>query len=140
VLAEFEGIEVSTIGLLEHEHQLVLGAVKRAHAGVVLGPHDQVLGSQALLAARAGQFEQVPPVHEHEQDGSVPGMGLRTAEERRKERGEFGFRHLAGRHRELFVTDLAKAGDVAIDTDVEWGIGKDQIGSLAFQQPNVIAL
>jgi len=86
---------VGSITVLEHEQQLVLGAIERPHAGIVLGPHDQVLGNQALLAACACQFEQVPPVHEHEQDGAVPRMCLRAAEECRQERGEFGFRHLA---------------------------------------------
>src|SRR5437870_11647116 len=64
-------------------------------------------------------------------------MGLRAAEECREERGEFGFRHLAGCHRELLVTDLAETGDVAVDADVERRIRKDQVGTLAVKQPGV---
>ena len=39
------------------------------------------------------------------------------AKKRRQERGKFGFRHLAGRHREFFVTDLAEAGHIAVNAD-----------------------
>jgi hypothetical protein len=118
----------------------VPGTVEGPHAGIVLGPHDQILQDQVLLAARTGQFEQVPPVHEHEQDCATPGMGLRAAKEYRQEVGEFGFRHLAGRHRELVVADLAEAGHIAVDADVERGIGQHQVGTLALEQPGVIAI
>ena len=102
VIAKLRTCWVGSITVLEHEQQLVLGAIERPHAGIVLGPHDQVLGNQALLAACACQFEQVPPVHEHEQDGAVPRMCLRAAEECRQERGEFdflGFTHFCTRSR-----------------------------------------
>ncbi len=67
-------------------------------------------------------------------------MGPCVAKEGRQESRELGFRHLAGRHREFFVVDLAKARDIAVNPDIEGGIGKDQIGSLISEQPRVIAV
>ena len=72
MLPELKRIGMGGVAVLEHNHQFVPGAVECPHAGIVLGPHDQVLGNQAMLVAGACQFEQVPPVHEHEQDGAVP--------------------------------------------------------------------
>ena len=91
VLAEFEGVDVRPVAVLENKNEFVLGTVECSHAGIVLGPHDQVLCGQALLAACARQLEKMPPVHEHEQDGTVPGIGFRVAEKRGQESGELGF-------------------------------------------------
>ena len=67
-------------------------------------------------------------------------MGLGMPEKRRQERGKLGFRHLAGRHRKFLVTDLAKAGHIAVDADIERWVGQDQIGGLAVEQAGVIRL
>ena len=36
------------------------------------------------------------------------------------------------------MTDLAEAGHIAVNADIEGWVGQDQIGSLAFEQPGVI--
>jgi hypothetical protein len=53
---------------------------------------------------------------------------------------KLGFRHLAGRHREFFMADLAEAGDIAVNPDIEGGIGQDQIDGLISEQAGVIAV
>src|ERR1019366_10030583 len=45
---------------------------------------------------------------------------------------------ILGRRREFFVTDLAEAGHIAVNADIEGWVGQDQIGSLAFEQLGVI--
>src|SRR4029077_2775861 len=88
----------------------------------------------------AGQLEKMPPVHEHEENRAVPGMGLRAPEKRGQEGDEFGFRHLSGGHRKLLVTDVAEPGDVAVDTHIVWGVREHQIGTLTLEQSRVIVL
>src|SRR5713226_1117125 len=67
-------------------------------------------------------------------------MGFRASQECRQERGELGFRHLAGGHRELFVADLAEAGDIAVDPYVKGAVSYNQIGALPIEQPRVICI
>src|ERR1700687_4999217 len=43
IAAELDMVLVRVPAMLEQEHELVLAAVERAHAGIVLGPDAQVL-------------------------------------------------------------------------------------------------
>jgi hypothetical protein len=138
VLTEFKRVGMGGFTLLEHEHQFMPGAIERPHAGIVLDPHDQVLLDQALLAARAGQLELMPPVHKDEQDRSISGIGLCMAKKRRQERGKFGLRHLAGCHRKLLMTDLAKPGHVAVHANIIRYVGQNYIRGLAVKQAGVV--
>src|SRR5260370_9305420 len=66
IAAELDMVLVRVPAMLEQEHELVLAAVERAHAGIVLGPDAQVL--QLGIAALAGgeQLPHVAPIHAYE--------------------------------------------------------------------------
>ena len=56
---------------LEHEDELVLGAVERAHAAVGLVPDAEVLELREHRLAGGKQLAHVAPVHADEGDGAV---------------------------------------------------------------------
>src|ERR1700730_2047074 len=66
IAAELDMVLVRVLAVLEDEHELMLAAVERTHAGIVLGPHAQVL--QLAIGALAGgeQLRHVPPIHTDE--------------------------------------------------------------------------
>ncbi len=95
VLTELEIVDMRRRADLEHEHQLVLGAIERSHPGVGLVPDAKVLDLEVDLATGAHELPQMPPVHADEVDSAIGTMGRQVSERLLEEGGELGLRHLA---------------------------------------------
>src|SRR6202047_3914674 len=90
VAAELDMVLMRVPAMLEQEHELVLAAVERAHAGIVLGPDAQVL--QFGIGALAGgeQLRHVPPIHADEVERPVETEPGEEPESARQDLGELG--------------------------------------------------
>src|SRR6202521_5418376 len=124
IAAELDMVLVRVPALLEQEHELVLAAVERAHAGIVLGPDAQVL--QLAIGALAGgeQLAHVAPIHADEVERPVETEPGEEPESARKELGELGLVHLARGLREFAMVDRTEPPDMAIDRHIVWRIGE----------------
>lgn len=115
VAAEFDIVDVRRIAMPEDEAELMLGAVKASHAGVVLVPAAERDLLQGDAPASRHQLVSVAPVHKGvDQSTEIADIG-RAAEKTLEKLGELAFRHLTGGHDEFAVLDAAKAADVAGD-------------------------
>src|SRR3984893_14761182 len=114
IAAELDMVLVRVPAMLEQEYELVLAAVERAHAGIVLGPHAQVL--QLGIGAHAGgeQLAHVAPIHADEVERPVETEPGEEPESAGQELGELGLVHLARGHREFAVADRAEPSNMAI--------------------------
>src|SRR5260221_12296107 len=74
MLAELEIIDVRGGPGLPYEHQLMLRAVERAHAGIGLVPDTEVLELAVDLAAGDEHLPHVPPAHADLMDRAVDGV------------------------------------------------------------------
>ena len=81
---------------LEHQHQLVLAAVERAHAAVGLVPDAEVFDFREHGLPGGEQLTEVPPVHAHERNGAIPAAGGGMTEGQLQEAREGLPRHLSG--------------------------------------------
>ena len=113
---------------LPDEHQLVLGPIERAHAGIVLVPDAEVLELAIDGLAGLEHLGHVPPVHADLMDRAVDAVGHQRPEDRRQEGRKLHPAHLTAAHREAAVTDAAEAADVTVNGYVVGRIGKDQLG------------
>src|SRR2546425_124481 len=66
--AQFD-VEVVGCPALEHEHKLVLRAIKRPHSGIVLDPDADVFEGQSLACLQ--DLGGMAPIHTHKKDRSV---------------------------------------------------------------------
>jgi hypothetical protein len=69
--AQFYIVAVWGPALLEHEHQFVLAAIKRAHAAIGLGPNANIFQLVEHCSPGGEQLADMAPVHAHESDGPV---------------------------------------------------------------------
>src|SRR5271166_986363 len=90
--------------VLEHEHQLVLRPIERAHAAIVFVPDAERLQFGVCTAAGGEQLETMPPIHADEVNRSVGAVPDQAPENLFQERGELSLGHFARRHRELAMT------------------------------------
>ena len=128
------------LAVLEHEDKLVLAAVQRTHARVVLRPDTDVLELGIGLLAGLEELAQVPPVHADEVQRSVTAVTSQVAAHPSQKRGELCFRHFTGSHRKLAVMCLAFAADVAVDGHIVRWIRENHLGALLSHEPRIAAL
>ena len=131
VLAELDVINVRPRSRLEHEDQLVLGPVERAHAAIVLVPDAQVLLLGIEAAGGGQQLIDVPPVHADKVNRAVRAMGDQMAEHGLEEPGELDLGHLAGGHDEVLVPFLAEPGHISGDGNVVGRVGPDHLSEIS---------
>ena len=115
---------------LEHEDELVLGAVKCAHAAVCLVPDTEVLELREHGVACTEELAHVAPVHANICDGAIAGGRSRIAQRLAQERHEGLRGHLTRCHSELAMAGLAQAADVTVNRDVIGRVGEDQVCTL----------
>src|SRR5262249_18708073 len=127
-VAEPERISVGSGADLEHEHQLMLGAIEGPHAGISFVPDAEVLELGEHRLTGLEQFSHVAPVHAYERNSSVAGEGCSMSERTLQEAGEGGDRHLAGPHGEFAMADTAESGHMPVDWNVVGWIGEDEVG------------
>ena len=127
--SEVNVVDVRRGTVLEDEYEFVLGAIKRAHAGVGLPPHADVF--QLIVGSLTGckYLRTMPPVHKDILEGPVAGVRSQVPERNGQQRNKLIGRHFAGRHRELSVLDFTRPTDMAIDADIVGRVGNDQSGS-----------
>src|SRR5262245_64677993 len=101
MLAKLEVVDVRGGATFEHEDQLVLRAIERAHSGVRLIPDAHVLELGIDRASRRRDLGDVPPVHTDLMDRSIAAIGRQIAEYGRKKAREGLFRHFSAAHREV---------------------------------------
>jgi hypothetical protein len=121
--------------MLEHEHQLVLRAVERAHAGIRLPPDAQVQKLGVDGAKRAHEFAEMAPVHADEVHGTVTGDTGERLGHVPQESGKGLRRHLARRHGELAVLDLTFTDGMAGYCYVIGRINKHGMGLFTSHEP-----
>ncbi len=80
VAIQLDVVDVWRAAGLDHENQLVLGAVERAHAAVGLGPDAEVFELTVNRLAGARDFAGVAPVHTNEVDRSLGAIFNKPAE------------------------------------------------------------
>ena len=61
--AELDIIAVPPAALFENQHELMLAAIERAHAGIVLDPDTQILEFVVDLLNSGEQLGEMAPVH-----------------------------------------------------------------------------
>src|SRR5258708_8398547 len=105
---------------LPHEHQFMLRAIERAHAGIALVPDTEVLELAVDLAAGGQHLPHVPPIHADLMDRAVDGVLGEALKHRLQEIREFGLAHLATPHGKIAMTNATEATDVAVDHDIVW--------------------
>jgi hypothetical protein len=116
--AEPKMVLVRPHAVLEHENQLVLGAVKRAHAGVALDPDAEVLLLQAVLRGGLAELSAVPPFHAQIENRAVNQYRPDRRDRGVQKRHELRSRHLASPHSELTMAGLAQPRHEAVDWDI----------------------
>src|SRR4030095_12158840 len=109
---KLDGVEVGRLPDPEHADQLVLTAVEAALTGIGLDPGTQIEHRALDGGAGSNKFANMAPVHAHKVHRTIDRNAARTRECVDEKIGECGFGHLARRHRELTVFDLAAAPDV----------------------------
>src|ERR1700732_4751270 len=99
-LAELDVVAVRSAALLEDKDELVLAAIERAHAGIVLDPDAEVLQFTVGFGTGGQQLVEMAPVHADEVQRARGAEGGEIAAGLGEKGGEFGFIHLARGHRE----------------------------------------
>src|SRR5438094_4745934 len=121
MLAELKIVDVRGSGL-PHEHQLMLRAIERAHAGIALVPDTEVLELAVDLAAGGEHLPHMPPIHADLMDRAINGVLRETLKHRFQKCDEFGLVHLAAAHGKIAVANATEATDVAVDHDIVWRV------------------
>src|SRR6516164_10468077 len=132
MLAELKIVDVRASSALPHEHQLVLGAIKRSHTRISLVPDTQVLELAVDLAAGGQHLPHVPPIHADLMDGAVNRVLSEAAKHRFQECCKFSLTHFAASHCELAMPDAAEPADVAIDRNIVRRVREDEFRLGAF--------
>src|SRR6476661_7510543 len=134
VLAELDHVEMRCGPGLVDKHELVLGAVERAHPPVILVPDTDILEFGVDPACCVDDLCHVPPVHADEVQGAIGAEGCQMAKDGPEKVLEFSGGHFAGRHLELPVLDRTKPAHVTVDRNVIGRVGKDHPRTLIRQQ------
>jgi hypothetical protein len=111
-------IKVRGLADLEHEYQLVPGAIERTHPSVALCPHDQVLEFAVNGFPGGEQLFNVTPVHANEMNGATARPARRMTERSSQKCFKLRRGHLARGHCEITVLDRAQPRRVAVDRDI----------------------
>src|SRR5262245_35812215 len=130
-------VDVRSRADLEHEDELVLGTIERAHAGIRLVPDAQVLEFGVDLFAGGQHLSQVPPVHAHEMNGAVDRVARCMAEGRFKKRLVLRRGELARRHEKVGMFDGAQSRGMAIDDHVVGHVGEYHLRLLGSQHAGI---
>src|SRR5947208_4948303 len=133
ILAELKIVDVHGAPGLPHEHQFMLRAVERAHAGVGLVPDTEVL-ELVELAAGGEHLPHVAPVHADLMDRAVNGVLGEPIKDRFQEGRELDFAHLAAAHGELAMTNATEPTDIAVDGHVVGRVREHEFRLGAFEQ------
>jgi hypothetical protein len=133
-LAELDVVAVRPAALFEDEDELVLAAVERAHAGVVLDPNADIFELAIGFSAGGQQFVEVAPVHADVVQRSAGAEGGKVAAGPAEKSGERGFVHLARSHRKRTMVDCAEAARMALDRHVVGWVGEDHGGAVLAHQ------
>jgi len=67
-------IPVNAVTILEDEHDFMLAAIERSHAGVVFCPSADVHKFGIDVASCGKQFTHVPPIHADVMQGAVAAV------------------------------------------------------------------
>ena len=105
----------------EDKDELVLGALKRTHLCIVLGPHAEVFEPRIGLTAGGKQFAEMAPIDtdiEERTAGAESREVAQTGGEKYRKPRTF---HLACRHRERAMADGTDPGGVTADRHVKGG-------------------
>src|SRR6202022_4340552 len=125
-LAELDVVAVRSAALLKDQDELVLAAIERAHAGIVLDPDAEVLELARGLGTGNQQLVEMAPVHANEVQRSRGTEGGKVAAGLGKKGGVFRFVHLARGHRERRVVDRYREARMAGKNDVVRLVGEDR--------------
>src|ERR1019366_8786717 len=74
ILSELYVVPVRAAAMLEHEHQFVLAAVERSHAGIMFRPDADVLELGIGFFTGCKEFAHMPPVHADEVHGAIDAV------------------------------------------------------------------
>src|SRR5262249_436566 len=123
LLAQPEIVDVRDAAHLEHEHELVFGAIEGPHPRVGLVPYAEVL--QLVGVAGGGpNLTHVTPVHADLMDRPVFAVTGGQTHEGGQESGELALAHFAGCHLEVAMVHRAEATDMAVDPYVVGRVGE----------------
>src|SRR5262249_38615528 len=111
-LAKFEIVDVGCGPPLPDKHQLVLGAIERAHSGVALVPDTEVLELAVDLVTGAEHLSHVAPIHADLMDRTVDSVLGEQGKDGFEKGCEFRLAHLATAHGEVAMTNAAQAADM----------------------------
>src|SRR6202045_2364308 len=114
-LAELDIIAMRVTPLFKHEDKLVLAAVERAHAAIVLDPDAEIFQLAIDVVSGGHQLFDVAPVHADEVQGAVTAECREVSESLAEKGNEFRPIHLARGHREGTMVDRAEASRVTVD-------------------------
>src|SRR6516162_8695249 len=131
---ELDIVAVRTAALLKDQDELVLAAIERAHAGIVLDPDTQILEFAIGLLADGEQFGEMAPIHADVMQRAGGAKGGEVTAGLAEERSELGLIHLTRSHREWAVMDRAETARVTLDRHVVRWVGKDHRGALRAHQ------
>jgi len=125
---------VRPAALLKDQDELVLAAIERAHAGIVLDPDAHILEFAIGLLADGEQFGEMAPIHADVMQRAGGAKGGEVTAGLAEERSELGLIHLTRSHREWTVMDRAETARVTLDWHVVRRVGKDHRGALRAHQ------
>ncbi len=101
MLAEFDHVEMRRRSHPVDKNQLMLGTIKRSHAGIRLVPDAQVQALAVDGGADRRDAVHVPPVHADKVDGAIARQTRRCAKSVSEEGAELRLAHLTRGHGEL---------------------------------------
>jgi hypothetical protein len=134
VTAQLNIVPMRAVAVLENQHQFMLAAVERSHAGIVFGPNAYIFQLVVDLFACREQLSNVSPVHANEMQGASLAVLRQELAGLRQELSELGLVHLARGHDEVTVVHFSQSGGVACDGDVVGWIREDAIRALSVHE------
>ncbi len=137
ILAELDIVSMPLPAIFKNKDQLVLAAIKGAHAGAVLGPYADVFQFPISLAASRQHLAHVPPIHAYEMERAIDAVAGEERAGAAEECRKLLLAHLARGHYELTMLNRAQAAQVAVDRDVIGRIAKRRRRLLAVHQCHV---
>ena len=116
---------------------LMFGTIERPHPAIALDPDADIEQRIIDFAARRQDLREMTPVHECEMHRTGNADIGHIAENKFEKGSEFRVGHLAGGHRKVSMTVLARSTGMAIDWDIERGVGQGKVNPLVRQQDTV---
>ena len=117
--------------------ELMLATIEAAHAAGQLVPDSKVDLLKAGALGGAQQWQLLAPVHEGVEKPAIHEMLRGVLQVLAQEARELLVGHLAGRHRELAMLDLAQATNEAVDLAVLRRIRQRHTGKLTLHDLRV---